>query len=303
MTLTRTKSGLQNLHILKGVDLVVYTEGGEQKTFTKEEIIAGAGHQKSVDIRFWKKMFAHHLPGKEIKILSVGSCTTLNKIASDVSTGNLKNVCVAMDRDYSVFWRNHVEHRQVVRTRTYSWENELFQTDIVFRAFEQLVIDDFNEADTRKIISDARQTLLSQLRHLLRADLVLVAANKSLFCRKQPASCFKHMNRPLAPPEIDCARMKARLRDQRADIGSFNLVHRPSTAEIDTARDIYGKPLLVASIRILQHLILKSGQKLMPNDYLEKFLLEAFFVWIADNPEAEVAKSYADKISVILDAA
>ncbi|MBK0329532.1 hypothetical protein I5535_19910 [Rhodobacteraceae bacterium F11138] len=140
MTLTRTKSGLQNLHILKGVDLVVYTEGGEQRTFTKEEVLAGAGHQKSVDIRFWKQMFARFLPGKNVKFLSVGSCTSLNKIALDIAEGDLKNVCVAMDRDYSAFWGNRVEHRQIVRTRTYSWENELFQTDVVFRAFEQLVM-------------------------------------------------------------------------------------------------------------------------------------------------------------------
>lgn len=303
MTLTRSKSGLQNLHILKGVDLIVYTEGGEHKAFTKEDILAGEGHQKSVDIRFWKRMFARYLPEKEVKILAVGSCNTLNQIASDISDGNLKSVCVAMDSDYSTFWGKNVEHRQVVRTRTYSWENELFQTDVVFRAFEKLVIDDFNEADTRKIIDDARHTLLNQLKHLLRADLVLVAANKSLFCRKQPASCFKHIMRPLAPPEIDCVRMKARLRNQRADIGKFNLVNRPSAAEIDTARDIFGKPLLIASIRILQYLILKAGQQPMPNDYLQRFLLEAFFVWMADNPQAEVAKSYAHKISVISDAA
>ncbi|MBK0329537.1 hypothetical protein I5535_19935 [Rhodobacteraceae bacterium F11138] len=80
-------------------------------------------------------------------------------------------------------------------------------------------------------------------------------------------------------------------------------MHRPSAAKIDTARDIYGKPLLVASVKILQHLILKAGQKSMPNEYLEKFLLEAFFAWMADNPEAEIAMSYADKISVISDAA
>lgn len=303
MTLIRTKSGLQNLHILKGVEMIVYTEGGEQKTFTKEEVLMGEGHPKSADIRFWRKMFTHHLPNKKVKILSVGSCNTLEQIALDISIGELENVCVAMDRDYSSFWGNHANHRKVVRTRTYSWENEIFQSEIVFRAFEKLVIEDFSEADTRKIIDDSRQTILNQLKHLFRADLVLVAANKSLFCRKQPASCFKHMKRPVAPPEIDCARMRARLRSQRVDIGSFNLVHRPSAAEIDTARDIFGKPLLVASIRVLQHLILKAGQKSMPNDYLEKFLVDAFFVWMAVNPEAEVTKFYADKISVILDAA
>lgn len=303
MTLTRTNSGLQNLHILKGVDLIVYTEGGDKKTFSKEEILAGEGHQKSVDIRFWKKVFACYLPDKKVKVLSVGSCNTLNQIALDISGADLRNVCVAMDRDYSVFWANTFEHQRVVRTRTYSWENELFQTDIIFRAFERLALEAIDEVEIRQLIDDARNILLGQLKHLLRADLVLVAANKSLFCRKKPASCFKHVRNQSSPPVIDSERMKARLRSQRAEIGPFNLVCRPGAASIDTARDIFGKPLLIASVRILQFLILRAKQKPIANDYLEKFLLETFFDWIANNPRTEIAKAYANKLSIISDAA
>ena len=303
MTLTRTKSGLQNMHILMGVEMIVYTEGGEGKTYTKEEVYAGEGHEISADIRFWKGMFAHYLPQKKVKLLAVGSCETLNKIALDISEFDLQNVCVAMDKDYSVFWGNYVEHQRVVRTRTYSWENEIFQTDIIFEAFRSLAIDNFKELETRIIIDDTRNILCGQLRHLLRADLVLVAANKSLFCRRKPESCFEPVDQHKAPPKIDCARMKRHLRSQKADIKGFRLINRPNAVGIDTVRDIFGKPLLIASIKILQHLIRIANQKSIPNDYLKKFLLQAFHSWIADNPETETAKFYAGKFSVIFDAA
>ena len=303
MTLTRTKSGLQNMHILMGVDLIVYTEGGEGETYTVEEIYAGKGFHKSADIRFWKGMFEHYLPQKKVKLLAVGSCETLNKIAADISEGNLQNVCVAMDKDYSLFWGNYVDHQRVVRTRTYSWENEIFQTDIILEAFKRVAIENFEELETRIFIDDTRNILCGQLKHLLRADLVLVAANKSLFCRQKPESCFEHVKQQEAPPKIDFARMKGHLRRQKADIKGFRLINRPNAVEIDTVRDIFGKPLLIASIRILQHLIRIAKQRSIHKDYLTKFLLEAFHSWIADNPETETAKFYADKFSGVFDAA
>lgn len=299
MTLTRTKSGLQNLHILKHVDLVVYTEGGEHKTLSREEVFAGKGHEISSDIRFWKKLFSLFLPDKKVKILSVGSCNTLNQIALDIAMGDLRNICVAMDRDYSTFWRKYASHPQIIRTRTYSWENEIFQTDVILRAFEKVAIESLDEAETRRIIDGARSTLLCQLKHLLRADLILVAATKSLFNRKKPASCFKHVGGATGLPEIDRQRMKERLRSERAEIGSFRLVIRPSAASVDTARDIFGKPLFIAACRILQHLISTANQKSIPNEYLEKFLIDAFFDWIADNRGAGIAAHYEEKLSNI----
>ncbi len=303
MTLNRTKSGLQNLHIFKDVDLIVYTEGGGQRTLTKEEVLDGAGYERSVDIRFWSKIFDRFLPSQSVKILAVGSCKTLKQLAAEITDGNLHNVCVAMDRDYSTFFGDIVEHTSVIYTRTYSWENEFFQTDIIFRAFEKIAIDAFNRATVRRNIEDARRSLLSHLTHLLRADMILVAANKSLFCRNQPASCFKHVNQRPAPPEIDKVRLREKLSAEKSNLKGFRLISRPDSKSLDVSRDLFGKPLLVAAIRILQYLINKAGQKSMPNDYLENFLLNAFFDWIGDNPASDIATYYNEKLAGITSAA
>lgn len=303
MTLTRTKSGLQNLHIFKGVDLIVYTEGGDQGTLTKEDVLAGAGHKKSVDIRFWSKVFAQFLPDQSVKIMAVGSCSTLEQLAIEIADGNLHNVCVAMDRDYSNFWRGNVEHPRVIQTRTYSWENELFETDIIFRAFEKIALDAFEEPAVRQSIEDTRVSLISQMKHFLRADMILVAANQSLFCRDKPASCFKHFTRQTTPPEIDKPRLRKQLQMRKSDCKGFRLLVRPDAVVLNVARDVFGKPLLVAAVRILQYLIIRIGQESLKNDYLEKFLLDSFFDWVRDNPASDTALDYNHKLAGIAAAA
>lgn len=303
MTLTRTKSGLQNQHILKGADLIVYTEGGGQQALTKEEVLAGAGHEKSVDIRFWSNIFSQFRPDQSVKIMAVGSCTTLKKLALEITIGNLRNVCVAMDRDYSNFWGGNIQHPRVIQTRTYSWENELFQTDIIFRTFEKIALDAFEGPAVRQNIEDARVSLIGQMRHLLRADMILVASNKSLFCRDKPASCFKHVKRQTTPPEIDKSRLRGELHKRKSDLKGFRLLNRPNSVSLNVARDIFGKPLFVAAVRILQYLIIDADQESLKNDYLEKFLLDSFFEWVRDNPESDVAQDYNRKLTGITAAA
>lgn len=81
------------------------------------------------------------------------------------------------------------------------------------------------------------------------------------------------------------------------------MVSRPPAASLDVARDVFGKPLLVAAIRLLQHLILRADQKSLPNDYLERFLLNAFFDWIRENPGSDIAPAYNEKFARITAAA
>jgi hypothetical protein len=299
MTLTRTKSGLQNLHILKRVELIVYTEGGGSKTLTKEEVLEGGGHDKSDDIRFWSEMFSQLNSNLSVKLLAVGSCETLKQIASEITSGNLNNVCVVMDRDYSNFWDSVIMHNRVIYTRTYSWENELFQTDVILKAFENLALETFDPVATKELIDETRNSILRQIKHFMKADLVLVAANHSLFDRKSPASCFKHTKKSNRPPEIDQNRLRKLLKSKKSDIRGTRLIHRHNLSSIDVARDVYGKPLLVASVRILQYLLHEAGQKPIPNDYLEKFLLTAFFDWLQENPTSDIAMHYKHQLTQI----
>ncbi|MDU9003531.1 DUF4435 domain-containing protein [Sedimentitalea todarodis] len=300
MTLIRTKSGLQNLHILKGVDLVVYTEGGDRDALTKEEVLEGGrGYEKSVDIRFWRGIFGQFSNRGSIKFLAVGGCRTLEGIAKEISDGNLRSVCVAMDRDYSNFWGLSVQNCNVIYTRTYSWENELFNSEVILRAFRRLALDTFDPSEILTKIDAAKQSLISQFRHLVVADMILVAANSSLFDRKQPASCFKHVKRQDRMPEIDRSRLRSKVKAEKAKVSGFRLINPPRAESIDVARDVFGKPLLVAAVRILQLLISDANQKSLPNDYLEKFLLDAFFDWINDNLGCLQAVDYGTKVAAL----
>ena len=56
MSFIRTKSGLSNLAMFYGVDLMVFTEGGSE-SFTYDEVIKGKFNGQSVDIKFWSSIF------------------------------------------------------------------------------------------------------------------------------------------------------------------------------------------------------------------------------------------------------
>jgi len=155
----------------------------------------------------------------------------------------------------------------------------------------------------RQSIEDTRVSLISQMKHFLRADMVLVAANQALFCRDKPASCFKHVKRQTTPPEIDKPRLRSQLQTRKSDLKGFRLLVRPDAVSLNVARDVFGKPLLVAAVRILQYLIIEIGQESLKNDYLEKFLLDSFFDWVRDNPASDVALDYNHKLVGIAAAA
>ena len=52
MSFTRTNAGLSNLALFYSVDLIVFTEGGEQ-SFSFDEVNEGRFNKTSVDIKFW----------------------------------------------------------------------------------------------------------------------------------------------------------------------------------------------------------------------------------------------------------
>lgn len=295
MTFKRSSSGQQNLHLFKGVDLIVYTEGGEHETLTKEDILNGASYDQSDDIKFWSKIFSKLRPGRRVKILSVGGCEPLKEIAQDIVNGDLSNVCVAMDKDYSVFWGSKIDHRNVLYTRTYSWENELFHTEIIFRAFERAALEHFDATAVLSSIQTARDTLIKQLRPFFFADVVLVAANQSFFCRKQEGACFLNVKKGTALPQVDTPRMRQQLGKKKTEVKGVRLIR--GLNNWDVARDVYGKPLLFAARKILQHLIAEAGQKSLPNEYLHKFLIEAFGEWLEDNPTSVITQNYSNQVS------
>lgn len=263
--------------------------------------MAGEGHTKSDDIRFWSKLFQKFRPDFSVKILAVGSCNTLEEIANDIVSNETRNVCVAMDKDYRDIWRQMHSNRFVIYTRTYSWENELFQDDVIYRAFNKIADDSHDEGQVLAWISEATSSLALEFRHFFRADVVLVAANSSFFCRKSSGASFKQVRKPDKLPKVDVVRLRKELREKRARAKGVRLLNRPRCDDI--CRDIYGKPLLFAARRILQYLALCADLPSIPNFYLDKFLVEGFSEWLDANPTSAISEDYRNKIQSVFEAA
>ncbi|WP_353340117.1 hypothetical protein [Pelagimonas sp. KU-00592-HH] len=136
---------------------------------------------------------------------------------------------------------------------------------------------------------------IKQLRPFYFADVVLVAANQSFFCRKQEGAFFVNVRRGTALPQIDLPRLRGHLSEKKSAVGGFRLTQRPTNW--DVARDVYGKPLLFAARKILQHLIAEAGQKPLANEYLHKFLLEAFGEWLDENPTSSITQEYSAQVN------
>lgn len=214
MIAKRSPSGLQNMRLFKKVDLVIYTEGGDGSTLSKEDVLKGKGHEASDDVYFWQKIFEIFRPNTSIKILAVGSSETLKEIARDIEKEQLNGVCVAMDKDYRQFWGNQTSHRNVIISRTYSWENEFFNFEIILSAYRRAAIGSFDPDEIREILKASEQSILRSLRPFFFADLVLVAANNSFFCRSKPGFCFQNSNCN-SLPQVDQPRMYTVLRKKR----------------------------------------------------------------------------------------
>ncbi|MBI2413876.1 MAG: DUF4435 domain-containing protein [Deltaproteobacteria bacterium] len=119
-----------NMHLFFGVDAVVFIEGGEE-SFPLEEVQKGKFNDSPIDSQFWEKIFVFFAPTKKILIRAVGSKSVLTQIADGISSGAIKNVCVAMDRDFDNFKGALKISPNVFYTQGYSWENDIWKPEIL----------------------------------------------------------------------------------------------------------------------------------------------------------------------------
>ena len=121
MNFVRSSYGLSNLHVFKGVDFVVFTEGGDGGSLTLREACQGKHYKKSQDISFWRKMFLTFRPDLKIDYRALGGKPLVRHIAHKIACGEVKNVCVAMDCDHDRLFCIDIKHQNILYTRLYSW--------------------------------------------------------------------------------------------------------------------------------------------------------------------------------------
>lgn len=133
----RSTKGINNQHLFYNVDLVVYLEGGN-KSYTKTEVYLGAYHIETEDIIFWRNLFTIFNRTKKVKFKSVGSKTTIKEIVTDIISGKLQTVMVAMDNEFDEILKQRIDHPNVFYTYGYSWENDVWNDKVIKSIIEEL---------------------------------------------------------------------------------------------------------------------------------------------------------------------
>lgn len=134
MTFTRTNSGRSNLAAFLGVKYVIYSEGGE---FDK----ALGRSRNSIDIIFWKGVFARFLPELNYTFRPMGSKVNLIPFAKDIEASNIKNSIVVMDRDHDHHRNCLINHPCILYTYGYSWENDAWRAESIISKLGKVSVE------------------------------------------------------------------------------------------------------------------------------------------------------------------
>ena len=138
MSFTRTNSGLSNLALFHGVDLIVFTEGGEE-SYSYEDVLASKFNERSVDIKFWSGIFSKHNFEKTVEFRALGSKTCSKTICELLVSNSINNIAVALDSDLDDIIGTKFNSPYILYTQGYSWENDVYHPQLVKEQIESLV--------------------------------------------------------------------------------------------------------------------------------------------------------------------
>lgn len=191
----RTTSGLGNQHLFYKVDLIAFVEGGY--SYSRSEVYSDKYTEETEDIIFWKYVFDIFLNTKKIKFKSVGSKTVVKDIALDIVSGHLQTVIVAMDNEFDEILNRRIEHPNVFYTNGYSYENDVWNQEIVKSVIEELTSVKIENND----IDIYFKKFLKTIKIAVFADGYLFKNSDSFFPR-QSGHLFCINCRPLILPDV-----------------------------------------------------------------------------------------------------
>lgn len=183
MSFKRTNRGISNQHLFHNVDLIVFVEGG--LSYTKDEVNEGKYNNESIDSVFWKKLFHKYANTKKVKFKAVGSKSTIKEIALDIVNGNITSVMIAMDSEFDELLALKIDHPDVLYTHGYSWENDVWNDQVVHKIIRELSAIEIDAND----IELNFKTFLKKIRVGVFADAYLFSKDDSYFPRKGYMCC------------------------------------------------------------------------------------------------------------------
>lgn len=267
----RTPSGESNKHMFLRVDAIVYVEGG--RSFSAAEVRAGRHDIYSIDIQFWQKVFTASEGQKKFEFRAIGSKGTLLNLAEDVLAGRVRNVIIAMDKDHDEFKEELRIGRNVVYTRGYSWECDVWGPDVAEEVF-------FAVCPVSRVAINARgeiDNLFEEFRRALRwpvyADILLAMHGGSLLPRDKPDRVLQlqRSGRPSVRVN-EIVRLVKEKRDSRT--GSIRIGRK---IVYDSILNCVGHVVRAYCYRMVCYLLRRfSTLPKIPRQYVESVAIEKF---------------------------
>ena len=123
-TFSRTANGISNYPSFYGCDFVVFTEGKEtdQTALVSED---------RPDVQYYREVLKIASNGLKPKVKCVGNKKAALDYAELIAASGANNVIVIVDKDLEGITCSPITLRCVVRTLGYSWENELWSSNVI----------------------------------------------------------------------------------------------------------------------------------------------------------------------------
>ncbi len=294
MTFTRTAVGLSNQKLFLKVDVVVLVEGGS--SISIEDVYKGKLNEESIDILFWRGIFNIFLKKKTFKVRAVGSKKNLIKIASDISRGAIKDVFVAMDRDYDHLTGTIISSNGIFYTKGYSWENDVWSNNVIKETILSISLADFDKEKMFTELDEIINQFRKDVRWLIYADMILVINGSSLLPREKPMSIITHNSRGL--PSINRGIVLKKIKTKR----SVTSINKKISVKLKIVplSDCPGKIVSCYAYSLICYFINKICKlKTIPRHFIDSFGIQHFHNFLINNIIADIFLYYKNQFDNI----
>jgi hypothetical protein len=271
MSFTRTNSGISNLPLFFGAEIIVYTEGGI-KSFSLQEVDEGKFNTKSVDIKFWNGLLKSNNYSKKVEFRALGSKTASKTICEKIMSGEIQNTVVAKDRDLDFDELTQFDSPNILFTKGYSWENDVFTQQSTKEQITSMTI----EQELPEELINQIEKSYKQFKHvgsrLLRLEMIFRSNNKKFITDVNGERFFNSKK----SSNINKAALIAFINEKK------NEVTRPAllAQDISTLCPIlnnYGKLLASLSLNIINYICKKHlDYKSIPKQLIEVTMIDRF---------------------------
>lgn len=167
MSFRRSNSGLSNYKHFKSIDYQVYVEG------------------KS-DLSYWETLFQIFRSDLKLQFQRVNGVDNLSDITENVIRGNIRNVIICRDADYNRVLEKINEHKNIISTYGYSFENDFITGVAAEKVVALLCPQPVRKGLARRAFDKYLRDLSIVGEWLLKMDISYSASKNNVIVRTNP---------------------------------------------------------------------------------------------------------------------